>query len=207
MTKVKICGITELRYARAAIDAEADFIGLVLAPSRRQVTPEKALEIATFGKNNGVSVVGVFANMPATEVNKIASDCGFDMVQLSGDETWEYCLQMEKPLIKTVHIPNEWKEKELTRYLEDTETYLHNVSPIYLLDTAYEDKYGGTGRTFDWNIVINNLMRLRLIIAGGLTPENVGRLVSRLNPWGVDVSSGVETNGIKDVHKIKAFIE
>ena len=206
MTRVKICGITELRHARAAIDAGADFIGLVFAPSPRQVTPEKAREIATFSKKNGVPVVGVFVNMLAAEVNRTASDCGLDLIQLSGGETLEYCKQIEKPLIKAVHIQKGWQEDDLTRSLEGVERDLHTRSPIYLLDTMSKHKYGGTGYTFDWSIAENNIKRFRLMIAGGLTPENVGHLISHLNPWGVDVSSGVETNGIKDINKIKAFI-
>ena len=119
MTRVKICGITEVSYAQAAIEAGADLIGVVFAPSPRQVTHEKAQEIAAAVKKYNLPVVGVFVNMPAATVNTVASSCGLDWVQLSGDESWEYCQQIEKPLIKAIHISPEWDEEELLAHLED----------------------------------------------------------------------------------------
>jgi phosphoribosylanthranilate isomerase len=207
LTRVKICGITGVAYARVSIDAGADLIGVVFAPSPRQITYEKAREITSLAKTSGVPVIGVFVNMPAVEVNEAASFCGLDMVQLSGDETTEYCRQIEKPVIRAVHIPRQWGETEFIDYLEKEERLFGDRSPIYLLDTMVENKYGGTGQVFNWDIAGRAAEKFRLIIAGGLTPENVGQLVTRLNPWGVDVSSGVETGGIKDINKIKAFIE
>ncbi len=207
MTRVKICGITEVSYARAAIDAGADLIGVVLAPSPRQVTYGKAREIVAFARDNGVPVVGVFVNMPAAEVNVIADFCGLDRVQLSGDETWEYCQQIEKPVIKAVHVPRQWGEVELINYLENGKRQSAASPLIYLLDTLVEHKYGGTGEVFDWAIARRAAEKFPLVIAGGLSPENVGQVVALLNPWGVDVSSGVETGGVKDVNKIKAFIQ
>ncbi len=207
MTKVKVCGITEAFYARAAIEAGADLIGVVFAPSVRQVTHEKALEIATAVKKHGLPVVGVFVNMPAATVNTAASFCGLDWVQLSGDETWEYCQQMEKPVIKAVHVSPKWSEDELLAHLKDGQGVLGPRSPIHLLDTFVEHQYGGTGRVFDWEIARKAAAEFPLIIAGGLHPGNVGQVVAKLKPWGVDVSSGVETGGVKDANKIKAFIK
>ena len=205
MTRVKICGITNVLYARAAIEAGADLIGVVFAPSPRQVTHEKAREIAAAVKKHRLPVVGVFVNMPAATVNRVALSCGLDWVQLSGDESWEYCQEIKKPLIKAIHVPRDWGEKELSARLEDGQQLAR--PPLYLLDTLVENKYGGTGQLFSWEIASGVVAKFPVIIAGGLNPGNVGRVVASLRPWGVDVSSGVEREGVKDVGKIKAFVQ
>jgi phosphoribosylanthranilate isomerase len=207
LTKIKICGITGVTYARAAIEARADLIGVVLAPSPRRVSYEKAREIVAAAKKHYLPVVGVFVNMPAAAVNAAAAFCGLDRVQLSGDESWEYCRQIEKPVIKAVHISNKLGEEELLAHLEEGQKRLGDRSPIYLLDTFVEQKYGGTGEVFTWEIARRAAARYPVIIAGGLHPENVGEVVSNLKPWGVDVSSGVESRGFKDAAKIKAFVQ
>jgi phosphoribosylanthranilate isomerase len=207
LTKVKICGITEVFQAQAAVEAGADLIGVVFAPSPRQVTYEKAREIAAAVKKHHFPVVGVFVNMPAARVNAVASFCQLDWVQLSGDETWEYCQEMEKPVIKAIHISPDWDEEKLLAHLEDCQRVLGSRSPIYLLDTLVENQYGGTGQTFAWEIARGVVAKYPAIIAGGLHPGNVGQVVASLRPWGVDVSSGVESGGVKDVDKIKAFVQ
>jgi phosphoribosylanthranilate isomerase len=206
VTRVKICGITEVAYARAAAEAGADLIGVVFAPSPRRVTPEQAREIAAAAKEKNLPVVGVFVNMPAAEVNKLAADCGLDSVQLSGDEDWDYCQKIENPLIKAVHIKPGWDEAKLLAHLEEGQKKLRN-SPLYLLDTFAREKYGGTGKAFAWGIARRAAEKFPVIIAGGLKPRNVGEVVKDLKPWGVDVSSGVESRGVKDIAKIKAFIQ
>jgi phosphoribosylanthranilate isomerase len=108
LIKVKICGITEVFQAQAAIEAGADLIGVVFAPSPRQVTYGKAREIVAAVKKHYFPVVGVFVNMPATRVNAVASFCQLDWIQLSGDENWDYCQEIERPLIKAIHISTEW---------------------------------------------------------------------------------------------------
>jgi phosphoribosylanthranilate isomerase len=203
LTRVKICGISDVSHARAAIEAGADLIGVVFAPSPRQVSYEKAKEIAAAVKKR-VPVVGVFVNMPAETVNSVTADCGLDWVQLSGDESWDYCQKIEKPLIKAVHVSPDLSEGELLAHLEEGKQL--DRPPIYLLDTQVEDKYGGTGKAFAWEIAAGAVAKYPVIIAGGLDPENVGQMVSRLRPWGVDVSSGVESGGVKDITKIKAFV-
>jgi phosphoribosylanthranilate isomerase len=209
LTKVKICGITNVAHARAAIEAGADFIGLVFAPSPRQITYEKAMDISTAVKNgkSSLAVVGVFVNMPVSGVNEIASRCRIDYVQLSGDETWEYCLQIEKPVIKAVHITPESGEDKLLAVLDEGRRALKTKQVIYLLDTRIDSRYGGTGRVFQWDLARRASEQFRVIIAGGLGPENVREAVEKLNPYGVDVSSGVEIDGIKSVGKMNAFIE
>jgi phosphoribosylanthranilate isomerase len=206
LTKVKICGITEVAYARAAIEAGADLIGVVFAPSPRQVTPEKAREIVAAVKKS-LPVAGVFVNMPAAAVNAAAALCELDWVQLSGDESWEYCQEIEKPVIKTIHIPPDWDEEKLLANLEDGQRKLGSKTLIYLLDTLVENKYGGSGQVFAWEITKKAIDKYPLIIAGGLHPANVGQVVANLRPWGVDVSSGVESGGVKDIGKIKAFVQ
>jgi phosphoribosylanthranilate isomerase len=204
LTKIKICGINDVSYARAAVEAGADLIGVVFAPSPRQVSHEKAKEIAAAVKKY-VPVVGVFVNMPAATVNSLASSCQLDWVQLSGDESWEYCQEIEKPVIKTIHISPEWDEEELLVHLEDGQRL--DRPPVYLLDTLVENKYGGTGQVFSWEVASGAVTKFPVIIAGGLDPGNVGQVVASLRPWGVDVSSGVESEGVKDVDKIKAFVQ
>jgi phosphoribosylanthranilate isomerase len=206
LTKVKICGISEVVYAQAAIEAGADLIGVVFAPSPRRVSYEKAREIAATAQKHYFPVVGVFANMPAARVNAVATFCQLDWVQLSGDESWEYCQQIEKALIKTIHISSSLSEEKLLANLENGQRILGSRSPIFLLDTFAKQKYGGTGQAFAWEIAKQAALKYPIIIAGGLHPGNVGEVVSSIRPWGVDVSSGVESGGVKDVEKIKAFV-
>ena len=208
MTRVKICGIKEEVHALAAVEAGADFIGFVFVPTRRQVGPAKAREIVDTVKkrSSAIKPVGVFVDTPASEVNRIADFCGLDWVQLSGNESWEYCRQIASPIIKAIRIGQQLREEinaELT-------VGLKTLSPqrfITLLDSQVEGKYGGTGITFNWRLAQQVAKEFPVIIAGGLDPENVAQAIEIATPWGVDVSSGVETDGTKDIAKIKAFIE
>ena len=208
MTRVKICGIRDKNHALAAVEAGADFIGLVFAPSKRQVTPTQACEIASAVKksSDATKVVGVFVNAPASQVNEIADFCALDCVQLSGDESWEYCREVVEPVIKAIRIGQQ-SPAELYAELSAGGKLLPQQRFIALLDSQVEGKYGGTGESFNWNLAQQVAKRFPVIIAGGLDPKNVARLIETVRPWGVDVSSGVETGGIKDIAKIKAFIE
>jgi phosphoribosylanthranilate isomerase len=208
MTWVKICGITDIETAVAASQAGADYLGMVFAPGRRQVSPENALQIvkAVHQLNTRPYIVGVFVNTPAAEVNHIADYCKLDWVQLSGDENWDYCKDIETPMIKVFHINPGARQAEIS-----TEVWkgYHSVPPkqmICLLDSAVTGAYGGTGETFNWQIVKEVANKFSVMIAGGLSPANVGELLTLVRPWGVDVSSGVETDGKKDIGKINAFI-
>jgi len=208
MTRIKICGIRDENHALAAVEAGADFIGLVFAPSKRQVTPTKACEIASAVKksSDATKVVGVFVNAPASQVNEIADFCALDWVQLSGDESWEYCREVVEPVIKAIRIGQQSPE-ELYAELSAGGELLPSQRFITLLDSQVEGKYGGTGESFNWNLAQQVAKRFPVIIAGGLDPENVARLIETVRPWGVDVSSGVETNGLKDASKIRAFVK
>ena len=209
MTRVKICGIKQAADALAVVEAGGDLIGLVFAPSRRQVTPAQAGEIvsAVKGHSRAIEVVGVFVNMPAPEVNMIASSCHLDWVQLSGDEPWEYCRQIARPLIKAVRIRQGQRPESIGANLATGEQVLSSQKHLYLLDSQVKGRYGGTGISFDWSLARPVAEQFPVIIAGGLNPDNVARVIEMVAPWGVDVSSGVEAGGAKDIGKIRAFIE
>jgi phosphoribosylanthranilate isomerase len=209
VTKIKICGLTSARDAVIACEAGADFLGLVFAKSKRQVSPERALQIVEtlYGLKQHPMIVGVFVNISAIEVNHITRYCHLDLVQLSGDETWSYCQKIEFPLIKVIHIGASKKASEVLCEIEKGYKTDLKHKPIYLLDTKTKGIYGGTGITFDWKIAKEISSRYPVIIAGGLSQQNVENLIKQLNPFGIDVSSGVESCGKKDKKKIDAFIK
>ena len=209
MVKIKICGLTEVEHALAAAGAGADFLGLVFAPSRRRVTPEKAREIvqAVRHLNSRAEMVGVFVNAPLAEVSRIADMCRLDWVQLSGNESREFCSEITYPIIKVIHVSSHSDIQKLAAEIADGYRLKPEGELIYLLDTQSDDFYGGTGRAFEWRLAHQIMAGRNVIIAGGLNPSNVGQLLEEASPWGVDVSSGVETDGKKDLLKISAFIE
>ena len=209
MTRVKVCGLSEIEHASAAGEAGADFLGIIFAPSQRQVSPEKALQLteAIHSLKNRPAVVGVFVNSTAQEVNRIADQCRLDWVQLSGDESWQYCLEVEKSIIKVIHITKRQEVENIIAEIERGYQLLTKEELICLLDTQVADVYGGTGQVFNWQLAEQVSARFPVIIAGGLTTANVGQLVEKVQPWGVDISTGVETDGQKDPSKIRAFIE
>ena len=216
MTLVKICGLREPAHALAAAEAGADFIGLVFAESRRRVTVEQAQAIvralgeplaAAASDAEGIEamlrrkrplVVGVFADADAETVNRTADAVGLDLVQLSGDEPWEMCEKVSRSVLKAVKVKDGASAEEIIASLRP--------GAIPLLDTHAEGALGGTGRPFDWALAAEVARRFPIVLAGGLAPENVGEAVRRVRPWAVDVSSGVETDGMKDVAKVCAFI-
>jgi phosphoribosylanthranilate isomerase len=209
MTKIKICGIKTEEQAIAAARAGADFIGVMLAPSPRQVTPDIAVKIkAALKKRKAtIEVVGVFVNVHAGTVNRIAEMCGLDRVQLSGDEPWEYCRDIDRPMIKAVRISRNNPAGQVIKDIKYGMKILSGHEINIHLDTSVPERYGGTGLKFDWDLAVPIARKFPVIIAGGLNPDNVAEAIKIISPWGVDVSTGVETRGIKDLRKIKKFIE
>lgn len=209
MTKIKICGIKTEEQAIAAAGAGADFIGLVFALSPRQISADKAEKIVAALRKSGVKTeaIGVFVNTHAGSINRIAEKCNLDRVQLSGDEPWEYCREIDKPIVKVIRVSRNQLPSQVCKDLAYGTRLLKDRSLVFHLDSNVREKYGGTGMTFDWKLAVPIAREFPVIIAGGLNPDNVARAIKLISPWGVDVSTGVETRGVKDVEKIKAFIK
>jgi phosphoribosylanthranilate isomerase len=139
-------------------------------------------------------------------VNRIANLCNLDWVQLSGTETWKYCEEIKIPIIKTVHVTAKDSSREIIEYMKKGYHSISTDGLMYLLDTYIGGVHGGTGRTFSWQLAKEVAAVHPFIVAGGLTADNVDRLIEEVHPWGVDVSSGVELAGKKDIRKIREFI-
>jgi anthranilate synthase/indole-3-glycerol phosphate synthase/phosphoribosylanthranilate isomerase len=145
-------------------------------------------------------VVGVFANQPATIVNAVADRVGLDLVQLHGDEPWEEALAIRRPVVKAVRLA---PGVAAATVLEEIEV---GTASLCLLDAAVPGRFGGTGARVDWTVAAEISREIPVMLAGGLTPENVAGAIERVRPWAVDVSSGVERNGVKDAERIEAFV-
>jgi len=195
--KVKICGITDVETGFAAVRYGADAIGFVFAESKRKVSIEKAQEIISHLPKE-VSKVGVFVNEARDEIEKIAATVGLTHIQLHGDETALFSESLSLPVIKAISFQGNESLAALAEYPSD-----------YILLDSPKGKYrGGNGTVFNWNEVNSSLInREKVILAGGLHPDNVQEAIHIIRPFMVDVSSGVETNGKKDLSKIKTFIE
>jgi phosphoribosylanthranilate isomerase len=144
-------------------------------------------------------LVGVFADQDADTINAIAAECGLDLVQLSGSEPWEMCGMISRPVLKCMKVREGQTATVVVAQVR--------AGGILLLDPFVAGTYGGTGARLDWEMAAEVARGRSLVLAGGLTPENVGDAVRQVRPWAVDVSSGVETDGAKDPQKIRAFIQ
>ena len=212
MPHVKICSVQALDHALAAAEAGADFVGFNFVPGvRRRLEMDAARcmvrEYRKLRGTDGPKLVGIFADQPLEEVNRILTECDLDIAQLNGQEPVSYAIQVERPVIKAVHVP---AGQPQDRTLEDLNRLLQELDAediLPLLDPHVDGALGGTGATFDWAIAEALAPSHRFLLAGGLTPDNVAQAVENVRPWGVDVSSGVETNGTKDPEKIRAFIQ
>ncbi len=140
------------------------------------------------------------------EVNETAEYCRLDYVQLSGNEDRDYCKDIDFPVIKVIHVHNGCLAEEVIKEIEEGYKASLKHKPLFLLDTAKSNYFGGTGQAFDWNLAAEIAAVYPVIVAGGLMPDNVSQLIKTANPWGVDVSSGVESGGIKDMQKVRSFI-
>lgn len=204
MTYAKICGLRTIEHALAAVEAGADLLGLIFAPSRRQVTPAQASAIARAVRDAApagrqVELVGVFVNAAPDHMREVARECDLDALQLSGDEPAAIADQLAGiGLIKTIRFNASVAEQDWLAY-DWPHVRLH-------ADAHVPGVYGGAGVVADWQKSFELARRRQLILAGGLTPANVGVAIEQVRPWAVDVSSGVETDGVKDVRKIRQFV-
>ena len=197
MTKVKICGITNLDDARVVVEAGADMLGLIFyPPSPRYVTPEQARTIVA-SLPSSLPAIGVFVNEAAETVSRIARASGVQMVQLHGEESPALCQQLSWPVIKAFRFTAQVQPEMMRQY----------TVAAYLIEGFQADLYGGGGAVADWQRVATLQQYGRIILAGGLTPDNVAAAIRTVRPYAVDVCSGVEaTPGKKDGHKVRAFV-
>jgi phosphoribosylanthranilate isomerase len=197
--RVKICGITRLEDALDAVAQGADAIGLVFYEgSPRNVTISQAAEIVN-QIPAFVTTVGLFVNAESSFIREVISKVKLDLLQFHGDETASECAAFSHPFIKAIRVKS---DTNLVQYAED-----FSAAKALLLDTYAEGVAGGTGQVFDWNLIPKELAK-PVILAGGLTADNVARAISLVKPYAVDVSGGVEASkGIKDVAKIAAFMQ
>ena len=181
-----------------ALAAGADAVGMIFAPSPSEIEWGDALDIAR-NLSGGVTAVAVFTNPSLAEVARVREIFSDPLIQLSGFESSEFARQIGGRMIKALHVGDE--------SAEEIEMTCDRYAPaLPLLDTSVAGAFGGTGRSFDWSRVTSLAKWRPLLVAGGLTPENVGACVKQLRPFGVDVRSGVETDGLKDPGKIERFV-
>ena len=210
-TRVKICGLMEAEDALVAGRAGADFVGLIFVPDRRRrIDRDRACRIVATVRENlepTPTIVGLFADQSLEEVDQTVKDCGLDMVQLCGAETVEYCGQLAAPVIRVLHVWDSWPLEDAVSILSEGMEALAGGGHLVTLDPKAEGTQGGSGGSFDWEIARALARRgFSFLLAGGLTPDNVATAMRTVRPWGVDVSSGVETDGVKDQHKMRVFV-
>jgi len=198
VVKVKVCGMTRAQDALHAAECGADAVGFIFhKKSPRFITPREAKVIATV-LPPFVLRVGVFVNETEERIHKIADNCGLDVVQLHGNETFGFCNRIRKKVIKAFRVQNAESLGNLSKFNVDG----------FLLDTFKQGEWGGTGEVFDWGLVKSVKKFGNVIVAGGLNPSNVKDAIEKSRPYAVDVCSGVEKlPGIKDMKKVREFIE
>ena len=204
MTSIKICGLRSLSEARMALQAGANLLGFIFwEPGKRHIAPSEAARIIGALRQESLdwSAVGVFVDPSLAEVNEVARVCGLDYVQLSGNEPADLVASMPRPTLKALHV-------RPGQEAAATEVVLTNAlaADRYLLDTHAEHLPGGTGLTFDWGALKS--VGPNCVVGGGLRPDNVTAALEALQPYGVDVSSGVEfPSGGKDPRLVRSFVE
>jgi phosphoribosylanthranilate isomerase len=200
--KVKICGITNTEDAAVAVEAGADALGFICyRKSPRYVEPAVVKQIVA-GLPPLVMPVGVFANEESSTVRAIMDSCGLSLAQLHGDETAAYCQELGRPVMKALRL------KDRASFLALAEFQGRAGVRGFVLDAFSEKAYGGTGQVIDWGLAAEAAKAATILLAGGLTPENVAEAILAVHPYGVDVSSGVESApGKKDHGKVRAFLQ
>ena len=199
MIKIKICGITNKEDALWAVNLRVDALGFIFTESPRRVKPEIVQGIIRL-LPPFISSVGVFVNEDREKIEEIAESCGLTTLQFHGQESPSYCEGFKQKIVKALRIEN----KDI---LEKAVQYQNKID-AYLLDTYSPFAYGGTGKTFDWSIAKEiKEFGLPIILSGGLNPENIREAISEVEPYGVDVSSGVEERpGKKNMEKLINFV-
>lgn len=200
MIKIKICGITNQADAALAVELGADALGFIFAPSPRQVSPEQARNIIK-SLPPFVQTVGVFVDESLNRIRNIMDFCGLDMIQLHGGESAESCSALMPHVIKGFRLSDSSRLSSIGEY--------RGKIRAALLDTYQKGIQGGTGKTFDWNLAIRaKEMGMPIILSGGLNPSNIQRAVAAVQPYAVDVNSGIEQRpGIKNPVLIKTLME
>ena len=210
--KVKMCGISKVETIPAIVDAKPDYMGLVFAPSKRQVTVDQAKILVEelhrgyakkYGsdtehdKNDTIKTVGVFVNETVDNLVTIANEANLDAVQLHGDEDEAFIQSLKERTNVEV-----WKAVQI-RSAADVEKWIDSSADMLLFDAYHKDERGGTGEVFDWSSL--DALERPFMLAGGIDSTNVARAIRTVRPYGIDISSGIETNGVKDDEKITAF--
>lgn len=210
--KVKMCGISKVETIPAVVEAKPDYMGLVFAPSKRQVTVDQAKTLVEelhkecalkYGsdtehdKNDAIKTVGVFVNETVDNLVTIANEVNLDAVQLHGDEDETFIQSLKKRTNVEV-----WKAVQI-RSAADVEEWIDSSADMLLFDAYHKDERGGTGEVFDWSSL--DAFERPFMLAGGIDSTNVARAIRNVRPYGIDISSGIETNGVKDDEKITAF--
>jgi phosphoribosylanthranilate isomerase len=218
MTRIKICGVRRPEHAEVAVEAGADFIGLVFYPgSKRYVTVEEARAVQQAVPRDRAALVGLFVNQSVDEITALADACGLDYIQLSGNEPPEFCRgvmqRTGRPVVKMVRgrfsaglLPANAQAELEQALLKEAARYPEELAPVLLVDAPAHGAWGGTGQSWPYAAARALAAQRRILLAGGLHAGNVAEAIRLAQPWGVDVSSGVETDGVKDPDKIIAFI-
>lgn len=198
-TRIKICGITRLEDAQAAVGHGADALGFIFwEPSPRYIAPARARPVVR-SAGPFVATVGVFVNPTRDQVLRTLEEGGISMLQFHGEEAPDFCASFDRPWLKAFKPAQEADLLKLSARYSD--------AAGWLMDAYDEKRVGGTGETFDWNLIPQKLAR-PLVLSGGLNVDNIAAAVRRVRPYAVDVSSGVEVSkGIKDAAKIAAFVQ
>ena len=196
--RIKICGLTSLYQAMTCVELGADWLGFnCWRGSSRFIKPREIREIVS-SLPKSITSVGIFVNESPELLEKIMEDTGLDFAQLHGDETIEFIAKINVPWFKAFRVTPEFKSEHIKNFGQD----------LFLLDSFSKNFYGGSGKKLDWDQVSNFSSLGKLILAGGLYPGNIIEAIKKVNPWGVDVCSGVESEpGKKDFEKVATFIE
>ena len=200
MTVIKICGIKTLADGLAAIEAGADYLGFNFYPKSARFIEVQACERMTSvlkAEHPSITLVGVFVNAPLSDIQYILQTCRLDLAQLHGDEKLQNFIRLAPFAFKAF--------RGVSDYMDE---YIRNDPPAFLIDASVTGKYGGTGITADWQMAASLARRYDFFLAGGLNADNVAEAVRHVQPWGVDVASGVEkAPGVKDAAKMKDFVQ